>query len=82
MVQQSIVGSVGTLLTGIRGGNLPGEVRVMIEGIAHYYLGYAVAALPAGATVLVINDRGARHIDVEPWPTLPGESARVVKEGL
>jgi len=46
-------------------------VRLVMEGIAHYYLGYAAAALPAGTEVLVINNRGARQVDVEPWPTVP-----------
>jgi hypothetical protein len=41
---------------------------VVVEGIAHYYIAYATVAVPAGAEVLVINNRGARHIDVEPWP--------------
>jgi len=78
-----VVGKVGTVLSGIRGGDLPGEVRVVMEGIAHYYLGYAATALPAGAEVLVINNRGARQVDVEPWPTVPpGASARGVEEGL
>jgi hypothetical protein len=46
-------------------------VRVVVEGIAHYYIAYATVPLPAGAEVLVINNRGARHIDVEPWPRTP-----------
>lgn len=66
-----MVGKVGTVSIGIRGGDLPGEVRVVVEGIAHYYLGYAATALPAGTEVLVINNRGARQVDVEPWPSVP-----------
>jgi hypothetical protein len=45
----------------------------VIEGIAHYYIAYAPTALSAGAQVLVINNRGARHIDVEPWPRTPAD---------
>jgi hypothetical protein len=71
VTRQTVVGKVGTVSTGIRGGDLPGEVRVVMEGIAHYYLGYAAVALPAGTEVLVINNRGARQVDVEPWPTVP-----------
>lgn len=83
MTSQTVVGRVGTVLSGIRGGDLPGEVRLVIDGIAHYYLGYAAITLPAGTAVLVINNRGARQIDVEPWPTVPPDDpARGVEEGL
>jgi membrane protein implicated in regulation of membrane protease activity len=69
-VAQSLVGRVGTVVNAIRGGSRPGEVRVLVEGIAHYYLAYAAMAVPAGTDVLVINNRGARQVDVEPWPTV------------
>ena len=78
-----MVGKVGTVVTGIRGGERPGEVRLVVAGIAHYYLAYAATALPAGTDVLVINNRGARQVDVEPWPTVPpGDCAGGVVEGL
>ena len=67
-----LVGRIGTVVIGVRGGDRPGEVRIMVDGMAHYYLAYAATAIPAGADVLVINDRGARHVDVEPWPTAGG----------
>jgi hypothetical protein len=74
---------VGTVIIGIRGGERAGEVRIVVDGLAHYYLAYSVAAVPAGAEVLVINNRGARQIDVEPWPTVPPDGiARGVEEGL
>jgi membrane protein implicated in regulation of membrane protease activity len=71
-VAQTLVGRVGTVVNAIRGGARPGEVRVRVEGIAHYYLAYAATAIPAGAEVLVINNRGARQVDVEPWPVTEG----------
>jgi hypothetical protein len=71
VARQTVVGKVGTVIIGIRGGDRPGEVRVVMEGIAHYYLGYAATALPVGTEVLVINNRGTRQIDVEPWPSVP-----------
>ena len=78
-----MVGKVGTVVSGIRGGERAGEVRLVVAGIAHYYLAYAATALPAGTDVLVINNRGARQIDVEPWPTVPpGDGVRGVEEGL
>jgi membrane protein implicated in regulation of membrane protease activity len=74
MAKQRLVGRTGTVVTAIRGGERPGEVRIVVEGMAHYYLAHAVAALPVGADVLVIHDRGARHVDVEPWPTREGSA--------
>ncbi|GAC1611971.1 MAG: hypothetical protein NVS3B26_30210 [Mycobacteriales bacterium] len=68
------VGLTGTVVTRIRGGELPGEVRVLYAGLPHTYIAYADIALPVGASVLVINDRGARRIDVEPWD-LPATDA-------
>jgi membrane protein implicated in regulation of membrane protease activity len=67
-----LVGKVGTLVHGIRGGERAGEVRVVVDGLAHYYLAYAATAIPAGADVLVIHNRGARQLDVEPWPATEG----------
>jgi hypothetical protein len=66
------VGKVGRVLVRIRGGDAPGEVRVVHGGIAHAYIAYAEESLPIGAEVLVINTRGARRVDVEPW-TMPGQ---------
>ena len=71
MARETLIGRTGTVITGIRGGERPGEVRLLVEGIAHYYLAYAATAVPAGSQVLVINNRGARQVDVEPWPTGP-----------
>jgi membrane protein implicated in regulation of membrane protease activity len=70
---QALVGRVGVVVSAVRGGARPGEVRVVVEGIAHYYIAYAATALPAGAEVLVINNRGARQVDVEPWPRMPSD---------
>ncbi|WP_412745692.1 hypothetical protein [Krasilnikovia sp. MM14-A1004] len=83
MASDSLVGRIGTVVNQIRGGGRPGEVRILVAGIAHYYLAYAATALPAGTDVLVINNRGARQVDVEPWPTVPlGECPGGVEEGL
>jgi hypothetical protein len=63
----SLVGSLGSVTIKVRGGNRPGEVRVVMEGIAHYYIAYSEDPIPVGNQVLVINVRGSRQIDVEPW---------------
>ena len=75
MRSQALVGRVGVTVSAIRGGSLPGEVRVVVAGIAHYYIAYAAAPVPAGADVLVINYRGARQVDVEPWHAMPAGDA-------
>lgn len=69
---RSLVGRIARVVHPLRGGDRPGEVRVVVDGIAHYYLAYAPLPLPAGAEVLIVNNRGARQVDVEPWPTVPG----------
>jgi membrane protein implicated in regulation of membrane protease activity len=72
---QTLVGRIGTVVHAVRGGSRPGEVRVVVAGIAHYYIAYAARAIPAGSEVLVINHRGARQVDVEPWPSLAAGAA-------
>ena len=70
MTSQALVGKVGLVVRAVRGGSLPGEVRVVIEGIPHYYIAYCAEAVANGAEVLVIHNRGSRQIDVEPWSQL------------
>ncbi|GAA2673510.1 hypothetical protein [Actinoplanes palleronii] len=83
MTSVTLVGRCGTVITAIRGGERAGEVRLLVGGLAHYYLAYSAVPLPVGTEVLVINSRGARQVDVEPWPTVPPDgSARGVTEGL
>jgi membrane protein implicated in regulation of membrane protease activity len=67
-VAHSTIGRIGTVVVAIRGGDKPGEVKVTVGGLAHYYLAYARDAVPIGEQVLIIHHRGARQIDVEPWP--------------
>ena len=74
MAGQTLVGRVGLVTVRVRGGTLPGEVRLVVQGIPHYYIAYCGQALAVGEQVLVINNRGARQVDVEPWhePGLDG----------
>ncbi|MDX6432355.1 MAG: hypothetical protein QOE54_4721 [Streptosporangiaceae bacterium] len=66
------VGLMGVVVIRVRGGDQPGEVRVVHGGLPHVYIAYAEEPLPVGSQVLVINDRGARRVDVEPW-NMPGQ---------
>jgi membrane protein implicated in regulation of membrane protease activity len=70
---QLLVGKVGVVVTAVRGGDRPGEIRVVVQGTPHHYLAYAAEPLPAGTQVLVIHFRGTRQVDVEPWPPMPGD---------
>jgi membrane protein implicated in regulation of membrane protease activity len=73
---QTLVGRIGTVVHTVRGGSQPGEVRVVVAGIPHYYIAYSADAIPTGTQVLVINSRGARQVDVEPWPRSPVDGSR------
>jgi hypothetical protein len=64
---QSLVGRIGSVVKAIRGGALPGEVRVVMNGMPHYLIAYCAEPVAHGVQVLVIHNRGSRQIDVEPW---------------
>jgi hypothetical protein len=62
-----VIGSIGILLVGTRGSKGPGEVLVKIRGGSEAYIAWSPAPIPRGATVLVIESRGARSVDVSEW---------------
>jgi hypothetical protein len=65
--EYSVIGSIGILLVGTRGSKGPGEVLVKIRGGSEAYIAWSPAPIPRGATVLVIESRGARSVDVSEW---------------
>jgi predicted nucleotidyltransferase len=69
----SLIGAIGVVLVATRGEAGPGEVLVKIRGGTEAYLAWSTEPIPRGATVLVINDRGTRTVDVSAWtdPTNP-----------
>jgi membrane protein implicated in regulation of membrane protease activity len=71
VARESLVGKIGTVIHPVRGGSRPGEVRVVVQGMPHYYIAYAAVQVPAGAEVIIVNSRGAQQVDIEPWPHLP-----------
>jgi len=73
---ETSIGSVGILSVGTRGGDGPGEVRIKIRGGSETFLAWSEKPLPRGATVLVIDSRGARAVDVIEWEDSPGEIPR------
>lgn len=64
---EAAIGSVGVLLVATRGSAGPGEVLVKIRGGSETYMAWSDEPLPRGATVLVIDSRGARTVDVIQW---------------
>jgi hypothetical protein len=62
-----VIGSIGVLLIGTRGPNGPGEVLVKIRGGSEAYIAWSPAPISKGATVLVIESRGSRSVDVSEW---------------
>jgi membrane protein implicated in regulation of membrane protease activity len=67
MRDESAVGCVGVVVIATRGAGGPGEVLVRIRGGSETYLAWSETPLPRGTTVLVIESRGARTVDVAPW---------------
>ena len=64
---QSLIGSIGVLIVATRGKAGPGEVLLKIRGGTEAYLAWSSDPIPRGATVLVIETRGARTVDVSEW---------------
>ncbi len=63
----SVVGCIGVITVATRGQEGPGEVLVKVRGGKETFIAWSPAALPRGATVLVIESRGSRTVDVSEW---------------
>ena len=74
---ENCVGSVGVLTVATRGSAGPGEVFIKIRGGSEAFLAWSEKPLPRGATVLVIESRGARAVDVIEWEDVLGDSPRI-----
>ena len=74
---ESSIGRVGVLTVGTRGSGGPGEVHIKIRGGTETFLAWSEKPLPRGATVLVIESRGARAVDVIEWEDALGDSPRI-----
>lgn len=71
----SVVGCLGVLALGTRGQDGPGEVLVKISGGTESYLAWSDRPLPRGTTVLVLESRGARAVQVSAWHDSPSDPA-------
>jgi hypothetical protein len=66
-VTDPAIGRVGRVVVRIRGGDLPGEISLTVQGAPDTRIAYSEEELPVGTDVLVIGSRGGRRIDVVPW---------------
>jgi hypothetical protein len=69
----AVVGCIGQIIVATRGSAGPGEVLVKIRGGSEAFIAWSPEPLPRGTTVLVIESRGQRAVDVSEWtdPTEP-----------
>jgi len=74
---EASIGCVGVLTIATRGRAGPGEVHIKIRGGSETFLAWSEKPLPKGATVLVVESRGARAVDVIEWEDALGESPRI-----
>jgi hypothetical protein len=74
---ESSIGCVGVLTVGTRGDGGPGEVLINIRGGSEAFLAWSEKPLPKGATVLVVESRGERAVDVIEWEDVLGDSPRI-----
>ena len=70
---ESCIGCLGILVIGTRGPAGPGEALVRIRGGAETYLAWSDSPLARGTTVLIIDSRGARTVDVIEWEASSNE---------
>jgi hypothetical protein len=74
---ESSIGCVGVLIVATRGSAGPGEVQIKIRGGSEAFLAWSEEPLPRGTTVLVVDSRGARAVDVIEWDDVLGDSPGV-----
>jgi hypothetical protein len=63
----SLIGSIGVLVIATRGQAGPGEVLLKIRGGTEAYIAWSAEPIARGETVLVIESRGHRNVDVSAW---------------
>ena len=64
---ETLIGQIGVLTVATRGVAGPGEVQVSVRGGRESFIAWSAEPLPKGCTVLVIESRGQRAVDVSAW---------------
>jgi hypothetical protein len=62
----TLVGAKGTVTLRIPGGENPGEIAYIHNGIRHNYIAYSTEAIPSGTPVKITAIRGGNAVNVEP----------------
>ena len=63
----SLIGCIGVLTVATRGPAGPGEVLVKIRGGREAFIAWSTHPIRQGSTVLIIESRGTRAVDVSEW---------------
>jgi hypothetical protein len=63
----ALIGRIGVLTVATRGSVGPGEVQVPIRGGTEAFIAWSPEPLAKGTSVLIIESRGHRAVDVSPW---------------
>jgi hypothetical protein len=73
----SAIGCIGKIIVPTRGEAGPGEVLIQIRGGSEAFIAWSQEPLPKGTTVLVIEERGSRAVDVSAWtdPLAPDQAS-------
>ena len=74
---ESAIGTVGVITVATRGQVGAGEVLIRIRGGFERFLAWSQDPIPRGATVLVIDSRGKRTVDVMEWTDPLGEAPAI-----
>ncbi len=64
---EALIGCIGVLIVATRGAAGPGEVLVKVRGGSEAFIAWSPDPLPKGTSVLVIESRGHRAVDVSDW---------------
>jgi hypothetical protein len=64
---EALIGCIGVLIVATRGAAGPGEVLVKVRGGSEAFIAWSPDPLPKGTSVLVIESRGHRAVDVSAW---------------
>jgi hypothetical protein len=67
VANHSAIGCIGVITIATRGTAGPGEVHVKIRGGSESFIAWSPEPLAKGTSVLVIEERGGRQVDVSEW---------------
>lgn len=74
---EDAIGCEGVLVLPTRGPAGPGEVLVRIRGGTETFIAWSEQPLPRGTTVLLIDFRSARTVDVMEWIGSPDNNEEI-----